>query len=835
MRKFLGFAGFIIVILLFTAQSAFSQNENHQGGPKGQPGQGGGGMQNASGILIGNVIDKSNGNAVEYANVVLFKSKDSTMVTGVVTDNKGHFRIEKVPNGNFYVQVNFIGFKSIRQGDIMIQPDIQIKNLGNLYISPTSLNISGAEIKAEKEQMEVNLDKKVINVDKNLSLAGGTAIDVMQTIPSVTVDVEGTVSLRGSSNVTILIDGRPSAFTSLDQLPASTIDRVEIVTNPSARYAPDGMSGIINIVLKKKKEPGYNGLVNLNIGTHDKYMGSVNLNYRYNKINIFANYDVRYFSMNGTSTNLRESWFNDTSSYLQQDNVSRRHGGFHNVKAGMDIFINDFNTLSFAGSYHMRNFISSDLYMNESTNYLHDWTQYYERVSDGTNATDAWEVSMNYKKTFEQKNREWTMDGQFEKHLSDADQDMRLQYYGQDMIGLDFLQQQKSITKNDNYEGEFRTDYVQPVKKGRIETGYEYTIEHNNTNYLLDNLDTLNNWVLDPNTSNQFIYTEQVHAAYFIYSNSVKKFKYQVGMRFEEFLAAGNQVTQQIKFNRDHFGYYPTVHLQYEFNDHHLIQLSYSRRVNRPGVRQLNPFTNYSDPLNLTTGNPYLKPEYINAVELGYDFSLKSTNITPTIFYRQINSLMSRITTLDTNGVSHTSYENLNSGISYGIELVFAQKLFKWWKINLNGSYFYQKFKGDNISVMANNSYSWTSKINSTWSPMKGFDIQGSFYYNSPVLTASGGSDRYFSGGSGMGKMAENYWADLGIKKDFLKGALSLSFRISDVFKTQKYNSWNWGDNYKTETKRYRDSRVFFFGLSYKINGGGKKKRPDDMNIDFDL
>jgi len=791
--------------------------------------------QPPQGILTGSITDKKTGIPIEYANVVLYKTKDSTMINGVITDKKGNFRIEKVPFGNFYIKVNFIGYKSGIVSSIMIKPDAPIKNLGDIFLETSSTMIEGATITGEKDQMEYNLDKKVVNVDKNLSLAGGSAIDVMQTIPSVTVDVEGTVSLRGSSNVTILVDGRPSGFTSLDQLPASMIERVEIVTNPSARYDPDGMSGIINIVLKKKKEPGYNGLVSLNLGTHDKYMGSINLNYRYNKINVFANYDVRYFSMNGNSTNNRESWFNDTSSFLDQYNRTRNHGKFHNLKGGVDYFINDFNTLSISGSYHTRAFESDNLYKNTSTDYTHALTDYYERKSDGKNASTGYEINMNYKKTFEKKGREWTIDGAFEKHDNESGQDMELQPYDLNMMRIDQSEFQKSLTLNDNYEGQFRTDYVHPIAKGRLETGYKFDFDHNNQDYTLSDLDSLqSSWILDSNTSNQFIYNEQIHAAYLIYSNSIKKFQYQAGIRIEESFANGNQVTQNEKFSRARFGWFPSVHLKYEFNKTHALQLSYSRRVRRPGVRQLNPFTNYSDPLNLSTGNPYLEPEYTNSGEFGYDFNYKGTSITTSVFYRQTTGMMSRITTLDTNGISHSTYENLSNGTSYGVELVFAQKLFKWWKINTSGSYFRQQYEGDNVSTMASSSYSWTSKINSTWSPMKGFDIQTSFYYNSPVVSASGAGDHFFSGSSGQGKMAENYWADLGIKKDFLKGALSLSFRVADVFKTQKYNSWSWGENYTTTTERNRDSRVVFLGLTYKINGGVKKKRSDDMNMDME-
>jgi outer membrane receptor protein involved in Fe transport len=500
----------------------------------------------------------------------------------------------------------------------------------------------------------------------------------------------------------------------------------------------------------------------------------------------------------------------------------------------LDYFINDFNTLSFTGAYHVRGFEISDLYQYNDFDYNHLLTDYYERYAEGKNESGGWEAIVNYKKTFEQKGREWTIDASFEKDDHSSGQDMRSQDYTLNMEWESPATFQQSSTVNDNYEAQFRTDYVHPIGKGRLETGYKFDYESNDQDYILSNLDAGGTvWITDTNTSNRFIYKEQIHAAYLIYSNSIKKFQYQAGVRFEEDLSNADQATQDIQFNRDRFSFFPSVHLKYEFSEMHALQLSYSRRIHRPNVRNLNPFTNYSDPLYLSTGNPYLKPEYIDAAELGYDFSYQGTNITTSIFYRQINDVITRITLLDSLGISRTTYENLNNGRSYGVELIYAQKLFKWWKFNASGSYFRQEYEGDQVLQGAESNYSWNAKLNSVWSPMKGFDIQASFIYNAPSLSTTGSTERFFSGGS-QGKMEENYWADFGMKKDFLKGSLSLSFRISDVFKTQKFNMYSWGENFSTYTERVRDSRIFFLGISYKLNGGVKKKRTDDSNFDIE-
>lgn len=819
----------IIITVLFTVSAVLPL--------KAQPGNR---QQNTSGsgIIIGTVKDSKTREGIEYANVVLYRSKDSSMVNGTVTDKKGHYRFEKLTNGSYYLKVNFIGFKLFVSQTLEITPEIAVKDAGEVQLSPTSTNLEGVEISAQKEQMEFNLDKKVINVDKNAVLAGGTAIDIMQTIPSVNVDVEGTVSLRGSSNVTILIDGRPSGFTSLDQIPASMIDRVEIVTNPSARYDPEGMSGIINIVLKKKKEPGYNGMASFNIGTLDKYNGSINLNYRYNRINIFGSYDLRYFRMKGFTDNYRESWYGDTVSVLEQNTDFRRRGGFHNAKAGIDYFINDFHTLSLTGSYSNRNFITFDRFENSSFDGADMLSDYYERYNDGNTGGDGYDVALNYKKTFEQKNREWTIDAYYQRGNRGNTYLMTEQAFFTDLTPYGSESRQNSNTDNISQDAAFQTDYVHPVGKGRIETGYKWTWNNSDQDYRMDiyNPDALV-WVTDDAVSNHFIYDRQIHSAYLIYSNSIRKFQYQAGIRLEEMLATADQKTIGEVYKTDRFDIFPSVHLKYQFSDAHSVMMSYSRRVNRPRTSNLNPFTDYSDPFNLSTGNPYLKPEYIDAGEAGYDFSKKGTNITTTVFYRHVGGIISRIMTIDSTGVSRSVFENLSSSDSYGLELIYAQKLFKWWKFNLNGSLFHLAYSGDNVSDEARSSTSWNAKFNSSWTPMKDFDIQFTFNYTSPVVTASGGGERFFMSGGSQGRTRENYWADLGLKKDFLKGTLGVSLRVSDIFKTIRFDMESFGDNYYSYTERRRESRVIYLGVSYKINGGirSKNKKPIINNDDIEF
>jgi outer membrane receptor protein involved in Fe transport len=664
--------------------------------------------------------------------------------------------------------------------------------------------------------MEYNLDKKVINVDKDMVSAGGTAIDIMQKIPSVSVDVEGTVSLRGSSNVTILVDGRPSTFTDLDQIPAGMIDKVEIVTNPSARYDPDGMSGIINIVMKKPKDAGYNGMISLNVGTGDKYTGSVNLNFRQKKVNIFANYDFRYFSMKGYTDQNRESTYSDTSSFLDQHQNSGRRGQFNNFKAGADFFINDKNTLTIVAEYGVRKFRTNETTHYTALNYLDNPTNYYVRQTNGINSGGGPEGEINYKKTFKKKNQEFTSNISFEQNPGDNTSLMAYEPYYLDYTPISVDPDlQNSITKSLNTAIIGQIDYFMPLwAGGRMETGYKYSYKNSDLDYLQENkIGGTADWIKDTNTSNNFVYNEQIHSAYLIYSNSIANFKYQAGVRAEYATTISNQKTSGQKFTNNYFNLFPTIHLKYEFTEEHALQLSYSRRVNRPSWRSLNPFINNSDPLNISAGNPYLKPEYINSFELGHLISIKKTSMSTTVFYRQIDHIISRIMTLEPGGVTYSTYQNLNKGQSYGLEFIVSQQVGKWWKINANASVFGQKFSGTQLTnAFKDATYSWTAKINSSMA-LKVFDLQVSFNYNSAVTTVTGQGGRFMPAGT-QGRQAELYFMDIGVKKDLWKNRISVSARVSDVLKSLKYSVVTTGDNFNQSTLSARESRVLFLGVT---------------------
>lgn len=791
-----------------------------------QPRQGmGGGGYNPDapkiGVIKGKIVDKSTSTPLEYANVVLYKVRDSSMVEGAITDVDGAFRMEKLPFGRYFARVQYIGYPLKTIDSIMIRPDKPEFTIGTVSLSMSSKTLEAVEITDKKAALEFNLDKKIVNVDQTLASSGGTAVDIMQTIPAVQVDIEGNVSLRGSSNLLMLVDGRPSGLVSLDQLPASMVERVEIITNPSAKYDPDGATGIINIVLKKKKTPGYNGMVSLNAGTSDRYNASVNLNYRYHKFNVFGTYDYRKFTHKSTNSLDRLSWTPLDTFNLMQYSKSRRSGEFHNIRFGMDYFLNDINTLSASGVRNFRNYSGFEDMSNISGLFEGDTTGMFVRNTNDSNKDGGMEYTLNYKRKLDERNGEITADLFYSNMEGDRFSLMNTLFPDTSLSqGYDFSDE-KNLSGMKRKAFTAQSDFVKAYNFGRVELGYKYSNGINDMDYEFLVWDDIN-WQTDTNRTNHFVYSEQLHSAYAIYSNTIgSKFRYQFGLRAEQAYTVSDQRTLDSVYKNQYFSVYPSTHLRYELSAMHMFQISYSRRVNRPGAWVLNPFINYSDPLNLSSGNPYLNPEYVNSGELGYTFTWKNTSVNTNLFYRHTTDVITRIMKVNENGQSFTTFTNQDRANAYGFEFILTQQILKWWKANGNFSYFKSEYVGTDISSKTSTGKSWNFKFNSQMTLPYDMELQVNFYYNAPSIMApgiGGGFRGGMMGGGVQGKMAENYSADIGFRKKVLKGNGTVSVRVSDVFDTQRNESTSYGNNFESTSYRKRDSRVLFVGLSYRFN-----------------
>ncbi len=810
----------LLPLLFFFLNTISAQNPGQASGASGNRGNAAGGPQGASpaGVVKGVITDQNGTLPVEYANIVLFRVKDSTMVTGGVSDMKGHFKIDKVPFGKYYALVSFMGYSTKRIPEIMVNPKTQTIDLGTIKLDPISAKLNEVTITGERKDMEFTLDKKVVNVEKNLSTMGGTAVDVLSNIPSVTVDFDGQVSLRGNSNITVLIDGRPSGImgSKLEQIPASSIETVEVITNPSARYNPEGMSGIINIKLRKKKDLGFNGLVTVNAGTGDKYNGSVNLNYNKGPLNIFGSYDIRSDRRNGEGYSIRNNNLGDTNIWnVYNTSDSWRKGGSNNIKLGIDYTINTMNLLTLSWYTNRGGDTHGDGSENRYTDAFGNTTDFYTLSENEDNENRSNDFILAYKRNFERKGQELTLDAVYSENKGDDKGDNVLTYYSiPGMIPESEPELQNTKTQDNRKNGNVQLNFIYPFNKDtRLEGGYQGILRETDDDYHYGVFDyDTDVFIEDTNLSNHFVYKENIHAAYAIFGKVWKKYSMNLGLRYELADTRSEQKTSKKVYTNNYASFYPTIHLNRKLPKDQEVQISYSRRVNRPDMWSLNPFVDYSNPAYIRYGNPYLKPEYVNAYELGYNKYFKKSTINASLFYRKINDVIKRVVFLDENGAINMTSDNLDYGESYGTELVVDHEFYKWWKMSLNLSYFRNVIKGDNTTTsMSNDNYSWTSRLNTTLVLPKMFYVQINAFYRGPMVTPNG-------------EMAEMFNADLAVRKDIIKDKLTANLRLSDVFNTMKFKNYSEGTGYTAETERKRETRILYAGLSWKIGGGIKQK-----------
>ncbi len=789
-----------------------------------------------TGVMTGMVSDENSGSPLEYCTILILKTKDSSSVGGGITNAAGRFQIKDIPWGTYNLKINFIGYKPQWINNVEVSKEKPVKFVGKIKLTTGTKTLDEVEVTAKKEMIQTNLDKKVFNVEQSITSSGGSAVDALQNIPSVQVDFDGNVSIRGSSNITILIDGRPSNMT-LEQIPAASIESIEVVTNPSARYDPDGMSGILNVILKKKKEHGFNGMISANVGAGNMdpywYFGknslNANLNYRYNKLNLNLSVSNRNMESHFGGTMTRTVDLGQYNSTLDQNSNGNFSGRFQNIKLSADYTFNKKNSISFGGTYGSRSHGRTSLTTNKST--INDaLIQDYIQNSENNDIDHSYEFSGNYKKTFDTKGKEWTIDAFYSKDNGiDSSFNAKTNSYPNVLSIF-----QNNFTDDERQTFTAQTDFTTPIGNGgRLETGVKFSYKSTNSNYSLYSGYNIENLLLDSSQINDFLYNEYLYAGYAIYSNSLwTKLKYQVGLRYEIANNTFDLKSQILPYDKNKFysNPFPSAHIRYEFTENNAIQVSYSRRVNRPRGRNLNPFIDYSDSLNLSQGNPKLNPEFVDSYELSHYWIHKGTTITTTLFFRQRNDIISRYTTLIDSVTTMTSYANISQSKSFGAEFLVGQAITKWWKITGTGSYYRTEYSDTTLDNSLTKDYSWNMQLNSQMTFGKIADLQITFNYRSPSLTI--GTMGFGSQGIGQGQMKENYNIDLGGKINIIKDKLSATLRVSDIFNWWKMDATTTGEGFYSHSTRTRESRSIWFGLSYKFNDYKAKREKRNMNND---
>jgi len=765
------------------------------------------------GKIKGEVIDKSKNLPVEFATISLFTKKDTAIIGGTIADDKGAFVIQDLPFGRYFIKVNFIGYKEKIIDSVFIRPNNTEVNLGKILLAENSEILNTVEVSAEKGNMQIGIDRKVFNVDKSIVSQGGNANDVLQQIPSVNVDMDGNVSLRGSGNVTVLIDGKPSSITGssrqaiLQQIPASSIESIEVITNPSAKYDPDGMAGIINIVMKKNKLTGFNAGIVIGVGTRDKYNASANASYRTKKINIYANYGYRLDNRFGNGYSIRKNLLADTTFTLKETSSSNKRNISHNIKTGLEYYINDKNTIGASVLYNTGNEYSPQKLLFEEFDENNLFVGGYSRDVTDNGSSGNIDYSIDYRKQFSKPKQELVFTGTLSdskgKKISNYNQYNYLLIYAP--LGNSPLNQLIETTDK-NKITVIQLDYTNPFKnQSKLETGLKTTLRTIDNDFYSQSFNYSENILKDDSLlNNHFIYNEQVYAAYTTYAGKFKGIGFQIGARAEQTLTESKLITTNEKYNRNYFSFFPSAHFSYKLKKEQELQLSYSRRINRPGIRSLNPFKDYTNPYNIHYGNPFLKPEYIDAYEFNYMKYFKKSVFTSSIYYRQTNDVMMRYKIIGDSTISYVTHINLNTSTSYGVEVIVKADILKWWNITASANIFRNVINAKNVEAdLQNENFSYNAKLISNTRVWKNMDIQLAANYTGPWATA-------------QGIAIPTFVIDMGIKKEIFKNA-TLSINVNDITDARRFGINSNVDNFEFEMSRKRESRVLMATFSYNF------------------
>ncbi len=843
---------FILLILNIFANKIFAQVNGNDRNKSGN--------QNMNtGRFYGKIFDE-NGKPIDGASIQLIQNKMDTVIKKKrdvvlaikLSDKKGDFSIENLPvMGSFRLRISALGFKLYEEKQSFI-PDANAaknmdvsnllsmsdKDLGNIKLFTDSKQLQNVTVNATKPLLQLYLDKKVYNVEKDITSTGGTALDVMKNVPSVNIDIDGNVSLRNAPPQ-IFVDGRPTTL-SLEQIPADQIATVEIMTNPSAKYdASGGGAGILNIVLKKNRKTGYNGNIRSNFDSRARAGIGGEINIRQNKINLFASANVNMRKSISTVNTARTDFLGNNTAHLVQANNPIGQGYFSFGRLGLDYFIDNRNTLTVGGNMVRGQFKNTDLIniyrdtIKPTDIIIETGLRELMSKSDYKN----FGTSISFKHNFAKAGKELTADINYNYSNNFNTSDYSTQYYdvNNDPVGINA---ERSSGGGTTKYVTAQTDFVNPISQTKkMEMGIRMALRNYNSNN--DNFIRNNNgiYIYIPSLNVKYKYDDAVYAAYTTYSQQIKNFSFQLGLRVESSRYVGELSTKNQQFSNQYpLSLFPSLFLSQKIGKRSDLQLNYSRKINRPNFFQLIPFIDYSDSLNLTVGNPDLVPEFTNLLELVYQTqNNKSNSLLVSMYGRYTTDLITRYQYKDVNpdpsksdSIIFTSYANASRSYTYGLELTGKNKIAKWWDLILNVNLFNSTIEASNLAGSTDNSqFSWFAKMNNSFKLPKNFSIQFTGDYQSKTIVplnsgrGGGGGGMMYGGGSqpfSQGYIKPIYSADIAIKKEFLKNnAASLTLQFSDIFRTKKYETHAESIFFVQDNSRRRDPQVLRLNFSWRF------------------
>ncbi len=802
----------IFIVLLATFLLTFSLEAQRPGGNQV-------GRQAPQITVLGSIVDQGSNLPLEFATISLFSQKDSSLLSGGLTDLDGKFEISTRP-GPQYAVIEFISYAPLTMEVPFDRETIKANkgkiDLGAIALNNAGIELEGVTVRAEKSETQFSLDKRVFNVGKDLANQGGSAEDILDNVPSVSVDQEGTVSLRGSEGVRILVDGKPSGLAGADNanglraIPANLIESVEVITNPSSRYEAEGTGGLINIILKKDKGSGFNGSFDINGGYPDRAGIGANVNYRKGKVNWFANYGLSYRTGPGSGLSYQEQT-RDGVKYIQDIIQERNRSGINNsIRLGMDFLANDKET--FTGAFLYR--VGKD--DNNASVTYQDYVGTISNLTATTVRSDIeeehesnLEYSLRYTKEYSSRNHTLQAVVQYQDNIEDEGSDfLEKRTFGtptDDLI-------QQSANEESEKEWLFQVDFKKPVfeDKGNFEIGVRSSIREIKNDYeVLQFKDGIG--ISLPGLTNMFNYDEDVNAIYSQYGHEFGKFSFQVGLRAEH----SHVLTELIQTNevndRNYFNIFPSAFLNYKFSDANALQANYSQRIRRPRFWDLNPFFTFSDSRNTFAGNPNVNPEFTDSYEVNFLSYWDDLTISSGIFYRHTTDVIQRILEFNEDGTTNRQPQNLGIGDDTGFEFTLQYSGLKWMRLDANANLFQQKIDVQNAEGLNNTkNFTWQARVTPRFTLWKGSDLQVRFRYRAASQGVQGTRD----------PMA---LLDLGWSLDLLENSATITLGVRDLFNNGRYKGTTIGTNFFRESEYRRRVRSYNVAFNYRINQ--KKKR----------
>jgi len=773
--------------------------------------------------VTGKVFEKVSKQPLEYATISITAPNDTKVIAGGITNPKGEFEVAVAP-GTYDIKVEFISFKATEIKGKNISGDT---NLGVVNLSEDAAQLNEVVVRAEKSSVEIKLDKKVYNVGQDMIVKGGTVSDVLDNVPSVSVDTEGNVSLRGSDNIRILIDGRPSnainVAEALRQLPADAIDKVEVITNPSARYDAEGGSGLINIILKKGKNQGFNGTFIASTGLPETYGLSANLNYKTEKLNYFTTAGYNYRTNEGgggTTSEYFDKTTGATTGFLDEDRDTKRTRDGFNGRAGIEWVITPTTFWTNAINYQKNSGDDEDIINYQNFDADRNFTGTSYRLNNGDTGSENVEFTSNLIKNFNDKGHKLTADFSISRNTDDSN---------------------SLITGSDNYNNtlndqvqkqvQLQADYVLPLGKGsQFEAGYKGSFgDLNNEYYVLDE-----NGATIPNLSNNLEYKENINALYTSYGFKVNKFSYLFGLRWEDTNIQVNLLDTNDFNTKKYNNLFPSAFASYEITDQSNFTASYSKRLSRPRGRFMNPAVNYSSNINIFQGNPDLDPSLTDKYDIGYIKRWDKVTFNTSAYFEDTKDVFSFVrspTGDDVNGIPVILSRPINLGKEqkFGFEFTLNYTPFKWWRLNSNfnlynvktiGENSYTDTNGDVITQDLNNqANSWFARISSKVTLPYKIDWQLTAMYNGEQKTA-------------QGKNLGMFGMNTAFSKDVLKDKGTIAFNISDIFNSRIMKSYTYLDYQTSYSEMQFRKRQFNLSFTYRFNKpkNEREKNPQPRN-----